>query len=110
MCASWLLDDQLRRLPPPASNIVAFQSDYFLYPVRSDDGETIAKVFGAPLDDLSKAPEDTPLRRAIVKHLLSGRHMRSGASFILISAASGRPAPGWTALIEPKTEKGEAVV
>lgn len=85
MCESWLLGAQLKRLLPDSSNIVAFQSDYFRYPIRSDAGETLGRVFDEPADDFSRLPRDTPLRAAIVDDLLSGHQVSSGAGFILAS-------------------------
>lgn len=84
-CTSWLLDHQLESLISPASNIVKFQKDFYLYPILANDFQTFERVFGEKPTDLSKAPRNTPLQAAILDYVLSGHHMRSGAGFILTS-------------------------
>ncbi len=82
-CISWLLDPQLEALLPAQSNIVRFLSEYYLFPVASDDSQTFIRVFGEKPTDLSSAPRDTGLRRAILDYTLAGNRLRMGGGFIL---------------------------
>jgi hypothetical protein len=82
-CSSWLLDPRFETLLPPSSNIVRFQREVYLLPSRADGRNTLARVFGAVPDDLTTAPRDTALRRAILNHLLAGGHLSAGRCFLL---------------------------
>lgn len=82
VCCSWLLDPELAKILPPDSNIVLFQSDFHLIHPVPDDGQTFERVFGGKPDDLTKAPRDTALRRAILDHVLAGNRMGKGYGFM----------------------------
>ena len=82
-CSSWLLDAQLDGLLPATSNIARFQREVYLLPGRGDGRSTLERVFGGVPADLRQAPRDTALRRAILDHLLAGRHLRNGRCFLL---------------------------
>lgn len=82
-CLSWLLDPQFQDIMPENSNIVKFQKEFYLLPALSDDNETLRRVFGEIPPDLTKAPRDTSLRKAILDHTLAGNHMRASAGFIM---------------------------
>ncbi len=77
-CSSWLLDAALQKLLPATSNIARFQREVYLLPGRGDGKNTLVRVFGSVPTDLSRAPRDTTLRRAILDHLLTGGHLSSG--------------------------------
>ncbi|WP_062110033.1 acyltransferase domain-containing protein [Bacillus niameyensis] len=82
-CTSWLLSPQLRQILPESSNIVKFQSDYYCTTLLPDDTQMFERVFGMKLDDLSNAPHDTSLRRALLDYVADGNSVRGGAGFIL---------------------------
>lgn len=82
-CLSWLLSPQLRKILPESSNIVKFQSDYYCTTLLPDDAQMFERVFGMKLDDLSNAPRDTSLRRALLDYVADGNSVRGGAGFIL---------------------------
>jgi len=82
VCCSWLLDPELGKILPADSNIVLFQREFYLLPVLSDDGQTFERVFGGKPEDLTKAPRDTSVRRAILDHVLAGNGMSKGFGFI----------------------------
>jgi hypothetical protein len=82
-CSSWLLDAQLQRLLPPTSNLVRFQREMYLLPAPGDGSSMLTTVFGSVPDDLSRAPRDTTLQRALIAHLAAGGHARSGRCFLL---------------------------
>ncbi len=81
-CGAWLLDTQLDGLLPPTANLVRFQREFYLFPIRSDGRSTLERVFGGVPTDLSTAPRDTTLRRAILDHLAAGGHLRGGGCFL----------------------------
>ncbi|MFD0960449.1 acyltransferase domain-containing protein [Paenibacillus chungangensis] len=83
VCTSWLLDAQLQAILPAQSNIVKFQRDFHLLPVKSDERETYERVFGSGTLDITKDQGDTSLRRAIIAHVESGRRLHGGGGFIL---------------------------
>jgi hypothetical protein len=78
VCTSWLLDDQLAEYLPANSNIVAFQHRFDLVPgARDDDEFMLRSVFGADRPKkLDALPRETTLQRAVIDHLLAGRHWR----------------------------------
>ncbi len=80
---TWLLDAQLQDLLPADSNIVKFQREFYLLPLRSNHIPTYSRVFGRSDIDIATAPRNTALQRAIVDYVLSGGHMRYNAGFIL---------------------------
>jgi hypothetical protein len=77
-CSSWLLDPALQALLPATSNIARFQREVYLLPGRADGKNTLVRVFGEVPPDLTRAPRDTTLRRAMLDHLLAGGHLSSG--------------------------------
>lgn len=82
-CTTWLFDPQFQKLLPASSNIVRFQQEFYLYPVKSDDSQTFERVFDKKPEDFNKAPRDTSLRRIIIDHYLQGEYLRSAGGFIL---------------------------
>lgn len=84
VCASWLMDSQFQTILPETSNIVKFQRAFYLLPIKSDEGETLQRVFGSrKIADPSVAPRNTSLRRAILDYTAEGNHLHGGAGFIL---------------------------
>ncbi|HYE06567.1 MAG TPA: acyltransferase domain-containing protein [Planctomycetota bacterium] len=84
VCASWLMDPQFEGRLEPTSNIVRFLSEFHLLPnPKASDAQTFERVFGGPVADLDRAPQDSSLRRAIVAHARAGGRWRDAAGFIL---------------------------
>ena len=81
-CFSWLLNPSLKLLLPGDSNIVKFQSDYYLLPLTGDDS-VFEYVFGSKPDDLSALPAHTSLQRSIRNYLLEGKTLSSTGGFML---------------------------
>ncbi|OGS27329.1 MAG: hypothetical protein A2297_05560 [Elusimicrobia bacterium RIFOXYB2_FULL_48_7] len=77
ICTSWLLDPQLEKYLPPSSNLVQFQSEFYLLPVpgASDDG-LFGHVFGKRFENIDEIPQLTSLQKALVKHMKSGGKWR----------------------------------
>lgn len=84
VCTSWLLDSQFQSILPPTSNIVQFQQLFRLFPVLSYAEETYSRVFGKHELNPETAPRDTSLRRAILKYIQEGNHMRAAAGVRLV--------------------------
>lgn len=81
-CFSWLLDPQFQRILPPDSNIVQFQERCHLLPLNEGDGRAgLTRIFHT--EDLSSAPRDTSMQRAVLKHLESGGGLYYGGAVIL---------------------------
>ena len=82
-CTSWLLDPQYQTLLSGRSNIVRFQRECYLFPRASPGGRSgLERIFGPHAKDLSTAPRDTRLRRAVLDHLNGGGHLKSGGALI----------------------------
>lgn len=84
VCTSWLLDPQFAELLPSSSNIVQFQRQFHLYQGVGDDNEALRRIFGRLYSDWTKAPQDTAIRRAAVRHLSEGKAFRDTGGFILL--------------------------
>lgn len=75
MCHSWLLYPENARILPEHSNIKRFMSEYEILKVEEDNGsyEEMWRLFDMDYTgDFSDYPENTSVRRAYKKHLLSG--------------------------------------
>ena len=81
-CGSWLLNTQFQDMLPPDSNIVRFQREYYLFPIRSGGRSGFTRIFRENYQDLSAAPRDTTLRRAVLDHLQAGGYLRAGGGLI----------------------------
>lgn len=86
VCSSWIFNTQLREMLAPNSNLLAFQRQGYLFPLPSDGADGLYFLFGDWLIDLDKAPRDTQLQRAVIKHLKAGDKLRSGGFFLLPDA------------------------
>jgi hypothetical protein len=82
-CSSWIFNTQLVEMLPANSNLIAFQRQGYLFPLPSDGAEGLYFVFGDWQIDLNRAPQDTQLRRALIKHLNAGEKVRSGGFLLL---------------------------
>jgi hypothetical protein len=81
-CWSWILDPQLQAMLPETSNLVHFQREMYLLPVPSEEDDNLDFLFGLAPFDLQSAPRDTTLRRAVLDHLLAGRHLYAGGGVL----------------------------
>ena len=55
----------------------------YLFPLPSNGKDGLYYVFGRRDIDLSTAPRDTRLRRAMIDHLAAGHRLRCGGFFLL---------------------------
>lgn len=106
VCHSWLLDPQLRRYLPAASNIVRFQERFRV--VREDtepaDTEPVRFVFGDPGLPVESLPRRTSVERAVGDHLRAGNHWYIGHGWFPLR--TGGPGPGPVAAGPPSHPDG----
>ncbi len=83
-CASWLLNTQFQEWLSSDSNMVRFQREFYLFPIFSGGRSGFDRIFGRDIQDLSTAPRDTRLRRAVLDHLQSGGYLRGGGALLFV--------------------------
>lgn len=81
-CRSWIFNTQFERLLPQ-SNMAKLMRELYLFPAFSSGRDGIFFVFCREYDDLSEAPRDTSLQRALLGILESGDKLRSSGMFFL---------------------------
>ena len=79
-CDSWLLDPHFQTYLPPESNIVRFQREMYLHPVRGRNEGVLGQAFGVPAIDLRKVSAETALQRAVLQHIKNGELWCGGGS------------------------------
>ncbi|MFH1024581.1 MAG: acyltransferase domain-containing protein [Planctomycetota bacterium] len=84
VCDSWIFNTQLDGILPADANMVRYQRDLYLHPVRSSGQDGLWFIFlqEQPLD-LKTAPRESHLQKAILQFLEAGNTWRGGAMFIL---------------------------
>ncbi|MBN1671519.1 MAG: DUF5596 domain-containing protein [Kiritimatiellae bacterium] len=82
VCSSWILDPQFEALLKPESNLVRFQKEVYLYPLRGGGTTMIWQVFGLRVKDIRSAPRKTSMQRALAEHVEKGGRFRSGGCFL----------------------------
>lgn len=83
VCNSWIFNTQLDGILPPEANLVRYQRELYLYPVRSSGQDGLWFIFLQEPVDLRTAPRESGLQKAILKFLEAGNTWRGGAMFIL---------------------------
>jgi hypothetical protein len=81
MCRSWIFNTQFED-KMPESNLAKFMRELYLFPIQSSGKDGFFFVFCREYDDLSKAPRDTSLQRAMLD-ILEEEPLRAGGMFIL---------------------------
>lgn len=83
LCTSWLLDPQLADHLAPESNLIRFQRRFTLIGDGYDgDADVLRFVFHRIAPNIDELPQRTTLERAIVSHLLAGKHWRSRTGWL----------------------------
>jgi len=77
-CGSWILNTWLQQALPPTANLVRFQREFYLFPIHLSSEWVVRTVLGEVPADLSRAPRDTQLRRAILDLLAAGEQIPAG--------------------------------
>ncbi|MCZ6635984.1 MAG: acyltransferase domain-containing protein [bacterium] len=82
-CTSWFLDPTYQTLLSELSNIARFQRECYLFPLHSTGGRSgIERIFYQYAHDLSTAPRDTSMRRAVLDHLEGDGVLVSGGCLL----------------------------
>lgn len=81
-CDSWLLDSHFQEYLPPDSNIVRFQQEMYLHPVRGRNEGVVGQAFGSPLIDLQNVKVNTNLQRAVLQCIRNGTLWCGGGSVL----------------------------
>ena len=77
-CGSWILNTWLQAALPPTANLVRFQREFYLFPISLSGEWMVRQAFGSVPKDMSQAPRDTQLRRALLDRLTSGQPVPTG--------------------------------
>ena len=93
VCTSWLLDAQIGKIMPSSSNLVQFMREFYLLPYKSNDGQTLERIFEATpenfnINKLNANQTKTSLQRAVIEFMRSGERMRANMGFILMEDLS----------------------
>ncbi|HBN85596.1 MAG TPA: hypothetical protein DDZ89_17335, partial [Clostridiales bacterium] len=80
-CSSWLLGNGLELLLKEDSNIIRFQREFYLAPVKSDEKGTNFFMFGKY--DISDVTPKTTLEKKLFEYMDKGIYMYNGCGFIL---------------------------
>jgi len=80
ICASWILNPELKDVLKEGSNILAFASLFHIHPTRNMGTGVFQFVFKTSVNpDLNTLAEDTSLQRALkAKYLAGGYHLNYG--------------------------------
>lgn len=82
MCDSWLLSPALKELLPADSNIIRFQDLFRIVKVHYAFPQAEQRIFGDILEDKSRYPEDTSLRRKAKRYFQEGNDPGIGIGVI----------------------------
>lgn len=82
-CRSWIFNTQFEEHLPPESNLVQFQRQLYITPLKSNGKSGLYFIFGDDNIDAATAPRDTSVRRALLDILAEGRGLRQGAVVFL---------------------------
>ncbi len=83
VCESWMFNTQLQDMLPDQSSLVQFQKQGYLIPQLAEPEYMLYFIFGRKQVDLTTAPRNTTLRRAVIAHLEAGQSLRNGGWFLL---------------------------
>ncbi len=88
VCESWMFNTQLQAMLPMGSRLVQFQRQGYLVPQPPSPEYMLYFIFGRKQINLTTAPRDTTLRRAVLAQLETGGTLRNGGWFLLKDDAS----------------------
>ena len=74
---SWIFNTQFEQMLPE-SNLASLMRECFLFPNKSTGRDGMYFLFGRDYDDLSQAPHNTSVRRAMLSVLEQGKRLRNG--------------------------------
>jgi hypothetical protein len=83
ICISWMLDAQLDVYMRPDANIIQFKNRFTPAFVPEPNNRGIQQfVFGMLDAEIDELPQATSLERAVVSHIVSGKHWHGGAGWL----------------------------
>jgi hypothetical protein len=83
ICISWMLDPQLDHYMKPSANIIRFKDRFHLAFVPEPNNRGIQQfVFGMLDAEIDELPQATSLERAVVEHIVAGKHWHGGAGWL----------------------------
>ncbi|MBA2469565.1 MAG: DUF5596 domain-containing protein [Chloroflexia bacterium] len=83
ICISWMLDPQLDEYMTPRANIIQFKNRFNLAYIPESNNRGIQQfVFGMLDAEIDELPQATSLERAVVEHIVSGKHWHGGAGWL----------------------------
>jgi len=77
ICHSWIFNTQFEQMLPE-SNLASLMRECLLFPHNSSGRDGMFFLFGRDYDDLSQAPRNTSVQRAMLSILEQGNRLRSG--------------------------------
>jgi len=80
ICTSWLLAPQIEDMISPTSSIAYFRTYFTVYDEHKGYSQIEDYIFPGKLEDKTKYPEDTSLRRNVKKFLLDGGEIGMGVA------------------------------
>jgi hypothetical protein len=84
VCTSWFLDPTYQELLSESSNIVRFQQECYLFPFPTKGTRNgLERIFGPHVGNLSAAPRDTSMRKAVLDHFDRDGVLVGGGALIL---------------------------
>lgn len=78
ICHSWLLDPVLSEILNPESNIIQFQSHFYIYDVDKKSMEAEQRIFNKRSANPHTYEENTHLQRNAKAYLMAGKRLGSG--------------------------------
>lgn len=93
ICKSWLLSPQIPEILYAQSNLVQFQQQLYLFPVKDGDQAFIKQIFGQ-YPPPEPGDRENSLQRSLRGYLDQGKRVNSGAMFFLL-ADLPRWGQGW---------------
>jgi hypothetical protein len=89
ICESWMLDPQLDEYMKPNANIIKFKSRFHHAYVPEPNNRGIQQfVFGMLDAEIDELPQSTSLERAVVSHIIEGKHWTGGAGWLDLRESS----------------------
>jgi len=83
VCISWMLDPQLDQYLSRSANIIQFKNRFRLAYLTGPNNRGIQQfVFGMLDAEIDELPQATSLERAVVAHIVAGKHWHGGAGWL----------------------------
>lgn len=83
-CCSWIFNTQFEEIPLPSDNLVRYQRELYLFPIRSSGQDGLWFIFQTPTFDPASLPRESSLQRAVADYLAAGHTWRGGGMFYLV--------------------------